>query len=159
MLSMYLFMNTFPAYTKMENAYCEPYIAANWRSLEEAFSGCSLTSSCAAFWIDCNENFQYCSRVKDPGYCQRSCHNNECKLYTKTGKIYRERQHFPNLVSCLCVFLYYIYVFILPAPATSFPTTVAPQTTALTTLDPTTGMSYVYMFINKYTFYFVIHKC
>ena len=51
----------------------------------------------------------------------------------------------------LCI-LFYIFMIILPAPVTSFPTTVAPQTTDPTTLVPTTGTSKFYMCINTYSF-------
>ena len=86
MLSMYLFENKFPAYTNTENAYCEPYINTNWRSLEEALGGCSSTSSCVAFWLGCYGSYQYCTSIETTGTC--GC--TSCRLYIKMGKNFLE---------------------------------------------------------------------
>ena len=67
MLSMYLFENKFPAYTKTENTYCEPDITTNWRSLEEAFGGCSSTSGCASFYEGCYGRYWYCASTATTG--------------------------------------------------------------------------------------------
>ena len=89
MLSMYLFENKFPAYTKTENAYCEPKTYANWKSLQEAFGGCSSTSSCASFYEGCDGKYYYCASIATTTV-SISCNT----LYTQAGKNFLECQHF-----------------------------------------------------------------
>ena len=95
MLSMYLFENKFPGYTKKENTYCEPYRATNWRSLEEAFGGCSSSSSCEAFFKGCDGKYYYCASIATTG-------SDRCTtLYTQTGKNFLERQNFSYWNMCV----------------------------------------------------------
>ena len=98
MLSMYLFENKFPAYTNTENAYCKPYKDTNWRSLEEAFGGCSSTSSCAAFWLGSTGTYQYCTSIDTTVF------SSWITLYTKTGKNFLQRHHFVDLTFFINIF-------------------------------------------------------
>ena len=93
----------------MEKSYCEPYIKTNWTSPEEAFGACSATSSCAAFWADCKNSYEYgrkyyyCASIEtigSYGYCSHAMSKRKRPSYTlfiKPGKSHLERQHFLNL--------------------------------------------------------------